>query len=75
MFHRRKSMDSVIKRIESANDSEITEIIKEIIHWQEKHYSEYEMVILSLPKYDKEKRRYEIDRMADFLKGYTYTEQ
>ena len=75
MFQKRKSISSILKRIESANDSEITEIIKGIIHWQETHYPEYEMVIVSLPKYGKEKRRCEIDRMSDFLKGYTYTEQ
>lgn len=69
MHQMKESLKDILKRIEHADDTEITEIIQAIMHWQGKRYPEYELVVVSLSKYDKEKRCQEIDLMADFLKS------
>jgi len=69
MFRTKQSLQLVLKRIDEAEDDEIMEIIKSLVHWQNARYSEYEMVVISLPKFDMEKRFQQIDIMADYLKN------
>lgn len=70
-----KAMKRILKRIECADDFEMAEIMRALISRQKMRYPEYEMVIASLPKYDKKKRFEQIDKLAESLKGYTDTKQ
>ena len=67
-------MEEFTRWIASADDREIMEIMKALIEWQEKRYPDQELVVLWLPKYDKEYRIREIERLSGFLKGYSYSE-
>jgi len=71
MFGMKLPINWVLKRIGGANDEEIMEIIKSLIYWQKRRYPDEKVIILSLPIQDKGMRLREIDRMCDFLKGYT----
>lgn len=64
------SMNRLLKRIDQANGDEIDEIIRKLILWQKKRVPEYEMVVMSLPRYDLEERSRQIDLMAEALKKY-----
>ena len=72
MFHFKMLMNLLLKRIEQADDYEVNEIIRTLIAWQKRKYPEYEMVIMSLPRYDLEERRKQIDYMGSMLKTYSH---
>ena len=57
-----------LKRIEQADVGETDEIITSVIKCYSRLHPEYELVVLSLPKIDIEKRNVEIDRIATCLK-------
>lgn len=62
----------VLRRIEKASEFEINEIIYALISWQAKRYPEYEMVIMSLSKYDREKRDYQLKGILEMLGKQEY---
>ena len=62
----------VLRRIEKASEFEINEIIYALISWQAKRYREYEMVIMSLSKYDREKRDYQLKGILEMLGKQEY---
>ena len=70
MFHKKIPMSHVLCRIESANDQEVQQIMSALIHWQEQHYPEDELIFLSLPKRDIPERCRNVDIMAEMLKKY-----
>lgn len=57
-----------LKRIEQADEDETDMVIKSLFRCYGALYPEYELVILSLPKYNTEERNMEIDRIAVCLK-------
>lgn len=62
-----------LKRIEQAEADEKDEIIMSLFKCYRRIHPEYELVVLSLPKYNTEERNVEIDRIAECLKKeYTH---
>lgn len=59
----------LLKRIEIADDDEIQKILLTIIHWENLRYPNEELIILSLPKSNSEKRRKYLKMMADLLRN------
>jgi len=57
-----------LKRIEQTDVGETDEIIMSVIKCYRRLHPEYELVVLSLPKNDREKRNAEIDRIGTCLK-------
>lgn len=57
-----------LKRIEQAEVDETDEIINSLLKCYGRLHPEYELVVLSLPKYNTEERHVEIDRIAACLK-------
>lgn len=70
MFQKKTPISHVLRRIEVANDKEVHQILLALIHWQEQHYPEDELVFFSLPKHDLPARYRSIDSMAQMLKKY-----
>lgn len=58
----------ILKRIEQADAGEIDEIIMGLLKCYRKLYPDYELVVISLPKNNREERNAEIDRIAVCLK-------
>lgn len=74
MFKIRLPMNWLLQRIHGAGDEAIVEIMKALIRWQRRWYSDYELVIVSLPRTGGEERIRQIDFLAHILKKHTYTE-
>ncbi|MBP3683669.1 MAG: hypothetical protein J6J12_01730 [Oscillospiraceae bacterium] len=58
----------VLKRIERADLEEINEIVTSLLKCSNRINKEYELTVLSLPKYDTEERSRQIDCIAACLK-------
>lgn len=70
MFCFKMSMNRLIKRIERSDDYEVNEIIKALSRRQKRVDPNYEMVVLSLPRYNLKARCQQIEWMAEALKKY-----
>ena len=68
MFRIRMPIHWMLKRIERADVDETDEIIMSVIKCYRRLHPQYELVVLSLPKNDTEKRNAEIERIAACLK-------
>ena len=75
MFRMKRSIKGILKRIDCADDFEIEAIIKAVMQWQRNRYPEYELVVVSLHKFDRETRFQEIDSISNFLKKQAYSEE
>lgn len=67
-------MRMILKRIADADSREINSIICALISWQERVYPEYELVVLSLPKYSKAHREYLVECFTDFMRKEEYVQ-
>ena len=57
-----------LKRVEMADTDETDEIITSLLKCYKRLNPQYELVIISLPKYNSKERKAEIDRIANCLK-------
>lgn len=55
-----------------ANEEEINGLIRALIAWQENRFPEYELVVLSLPKYDQAEREKMLDRFTELMRRMEY---
>jgi len=60
----------VVKRIKRATDYEIHVMLLAIIDWQKHHYPDEELIILSLPKSNPEKREMYLKMVVHMLRQY-----
>ena len=63
-------LTDVLRKIEQANDEEINEIIKAVIHRYQVCYPGWEVIFLSLPKCDGEERKKQAIELIAFLRKW-----
>lgn len=62
------SFEDVIERIFFSTDVEINQILNAVIRWYGRHYPDWDVMFLSLPK-ESEARRKQLERMLEMLKN------
>ena len=60
----------VLRKIEQANDEEINDIIEAVIHRYQICYPGWEVLFLSLPKYDGEERKKQADELSAVVRKW-----
>ena len=64
MFNTNNSNQSVFQ---CKTTEEINEVLSAIAKKQETDFPDYEMIVFSLPKYDRIKREAELERLKEFM--------
>ena len=69
------SDSSALKVIETANDEEMKELLYAIIKKHEEEFPDYELIVFSLPKYDRMRRETELENLKNFMMKHCNIEQ